>query len=82
MAKIIKPTTPQTLSRFRNLTKGRLINQKEVINNILLNLPPNCKSLSDDEKEILLKLRSYYNDILSTWDHRSKKLMDTIKNSI
>lgn len=82
MAKTIRPTTPQTLSRFRNLTKGRLINQKETINNILLNLPPDCKSLSDDEKEILLRLRSCYNDILSTWDHRSKKLMDTIKNSI
>ena len=75
-------TKKQELSAFRNLSKGKLMAQQKTINTMLTSLPTGVKALSDDEKEILLKLRTCYTDILSTWDYRSKKLMDTIKNSI
>ena len=64
------------LSRFRNLTKGRLVQQQMMLNDILTNLPSGCKSLSDDEKEIFSRLRECYRDILGTWSYRSKELLN------
>lgn len=64
------------LSRFRNLTKGRLVQQQMMLNNILTSLPSGCKSLSDDEKEIFSRLRECYRDILGTWSYRSKELLN------
>lgn len=71
-------TKKQELSRFRNLTKGKLKFAKGNIENILTSLPNDCKSLSDDEKDILLRLKSMYADILGTWDHRSKELIEKL----
>ena len=82
MAKNIRfMTSKERLSKFRNLTKGRLMVQKESINNLLQNLPEGCKSLSDDEKDIFRTLRECYHDILSTWDYRSKELLKQINNN-
>lgn len=64
------------LSRFRNLTKGRLVQQQMMLNDILTSLPSGCKSLSDDEKEIFSRLRECYRDILGTWSYRSKELLN------
>ena len=66
------------LSRFRNLTKGRLVQQQMMLNDILTNLPPGCKALSDDEKEIFSRLRECYRDILGTWGYRSKELLNQL----
>ena len=64
------------LSRFRNLTKGQLVQQQMMLNRILTNLPSGCKALSDDEKEIFSRLRECYRDILGTWSYRSKELLN------
>lgn len=72
-------TKKEELSRFRNLTKGKLIGQQNAINTMLTNLP-NCKALSDDEKEIFSRLRECYRDLLGTWSYRSKELMKLIES--
>lgn len=84
MAKNIKfMTTKEKLMRFRNLTKGLLIRQKDSIqNNILFNLPENCVSLSKDEMDIIRKIKSSYNDLIATWDYRSNELMNNINNNL
>ena len=84
MAKNIKfMTTKEKLSRFRNLTKGRLIKQKDSIqNNILFNLPEKCKSLSDDEMEIIRRIKADYNALIATWDYRSQQLLNQVDNNI
>ena len=71
-------TKKQELSVFRNLSKGKLIAQKNAINTMLTNLPSGCKALSDDEKEIFYRLRECYCDLLSTWSHRSKELIKNL----
>lgn len=84
MAKNIKfMTTKEKLSRFRNLTKGLLIRQKDSIqNNILFNLPERCKSLSNDEMEIIRRIKSDYNSLIASWDYRTKELLNKIDNNI
>ena len=85
MAKNIKfMTTKEKLSRFRNLTKGLLIRQKDSIqNNILFNLPEGCKkSLSDDEMVIIRRIKADYNALIATWDHRSQQLLNQVDNNI
>ena len=84
MAKNVRfMTTKEKLQRFRNLTKGLLIRQKDSIqNNILFNLPENCTSLSDDEMQLIKQIKSNYNDLIATWDYRSSKLINQIKNNV
>ena len=71
-------TKKEELSRWRNLTKRNLMKRQEAVNNLLSSLPSEVKSLSDDEKTILLQIRSLYNDILSTWDYRSSELVSQV----
>ena len=83
MAKNVRyMTTKEQLSRFRNLTKGRLIKSKEGIENLLMNLPNDCKALSDDEKDLLRQLKNCYNDLIATWDYRSKELINQVTNNL
>lgn len=81
MAKNVKyMTTKERLQRFRNLTKGLLIRQKDSIqNNVLFNLPEGCKSLSNDEEEILREIKANYNRLLASWDYRTKELLNNVK---
>ena len=71
-------TKKEELSRWRNLTKRNLQKRHEAVNNLLSSLPSGVKALSDDEKAILLQIRSLYNDILSTWDYRSSELVSQV----
>lgn len=71
-------TKKQELSRFRNLTKGRLQSARNAIQNILTSLPSDCKALNDDEKDILLRIKAMYADVLGTWDYRSKQLINKV----
>ena len=71
-------TKKEELSRFRNLTKGKLIGQQNAINTMLTSLPTDCKALSDDEKEIFSRLRECYRDLLGTWSYRSKELIKNL----
>ena len=71
-------TKRQELSVFRNLTKGKLIAQKNAIDKMLTSLPDGCKSLSNDEKEIFSRLRECYHDLLCTWSYRSKELIKNV----
>lgn len=71
-------TKKEELSRWRNLTKRNLQKRHEAVNNLLSSLPSEVKSLSDDEKAILLQIRSLYHDILSTWDYRSSELVSQV----
>lgn len=84
MAKNVKfMTTKEKLSRFRNLTKGRLIKQKESIqNNILFNLPEKCKAMSNDELEIIRRIKADYNALIASWDYRTKELLNQVDNNI
>ena len=75
-------TTKEKLSRFRNLTKGRLLKQKESIHkNILHALPDGCLSLSNDEITLLRTITSAYNDILASWNYRTRELIKRIDNN-
>lgn len=69
----------QELARFRNLTKGRLMKQKEAINQLTLNLPNDCASLAGHEKFILSQLKECYRDILGTWDRNTQELLNQIE---
>lgn len=71
-------TKKEELSRWRNLTKRNLQKRHEAVNNLLSNLPNGVKSLSDDEKSMLLQIRRLYNDILSTWNYRSSELVSKV----
>lgn len=71
-------TKKQELSIFRNLSKGKLIAQKNAINQMLTSLPAGCKALSDDEKEIFSRLRECYRDLIGTWSYRSKELIKNL----
>ena len=84
MAKNVRfMTTKERLQRFRNLTKGLLIRQKDSIqNNILFNLPEGCKSISDDEMEIIRRIKADYNSLIASWDYRTKELLNKIDNNI
>ena len=84
MAKNVRfMTTKERLQRFRNLTKGLLIRQKDSIqNNILFNLPEGCKSISDDEMEIIRRIKADYNSLIASWDYRTKELLNKIDNNV
>ena len=84
MAKNVRfMTTKERLQRFRNLTKGLLIRQKDSIqNNILFNLPEGCKSISDDEMEIIRRIKADYNSLIASWGYRTKELLNKINNNI
>ena len=84
MAKNVRfMTTKERLQRFRNLTKGLLIRQKDSIqNNVLFNLPEGCKSISDDEMEIIRKIKADYNSLIASWNYRTKELLNKIDNNI
>ena len=71
-------TKKQELNVFRNLSKGKLIAQKNAIDKMLTSLPSGCKALSDDEKEIFSHLRECYRDLLGTWSYRSKELIKNL----
>ena len=71
-------TKKEELSRWRNLTKRNLQKRHEAVNNLLSSLPSGVKSLSNDEKAMLLQIRSLYNDILSTWNYRSSELVSQV----
>lgn len=75
-------TNKEVLSSWRNLTKANLIKRKDSVNNLLVSLPPNVKALTDDEKEKLLTIRACYNDLLATWDYRSKKLVHQVNQNL
>lgn len=84
MAKNVKfMTTKEKLSRFRNLTKGLLIRQKDSIqNNILFNLPEGCKSTSNDELEIIRRIKADYNLLIASWNYCTKELLNKVDNNI
>lgn len=84
MAKNVRfMTTKERLQRFRSLTKGLLIRQKDSIqNNILFNLPEGCKSISDDEMEIIRKIKADYNSLIASWNYRTKELLNKTNNNI
>lgn len=69
----------QELTRFRNLTKGRLMKQKEALNNLTLNLPNDMKSLAGHEKYMISQLKEIYRDILGTWDRNTQELLNQIE---
>ena len=71
-------TKKEELSRWRNLTKRNLQKRHEAVNNLLSNLPSGVKALSNDEKAMLLQIRSLYHDILSTWNYRSSELVSQV----
>ena len=71
-------TKKEELSKWRNLTKRNLIKRQEAVNNLLSNLPSGVKALSNDEKAMLLQIRSLYHDILSTWNYRSSELVSQV----
>lgn len=71
-------TTKQELSRFRNLTYGNLVHQKDILNNMMLNLPNNCKSLTPDERVKIMQIKTAYNDLLSCWKRNSEKLVSNV----
>lgn len=71
-------TKKEELSRWRNLTKRNLQKRHEAVNNLLSSLPSGVKALSNDEKAMLLQIRSLYHDILSTWNYRSSELVSQI----
>lgn len=71
-------TKKEELSRWRNLTKRNLQKRHEAVNNLLSSLPSGVKALSNDEKAMLLQIRSLYHDILSTWNYRSSKLVSQV----
>lgn len=71
-------TKKEELSKWRNLTKRNLQKRLDSVNNLLQNLPVGVKSLSDDEKAMLLKIRSLYNDVLATWSYRSSELVSQV----
>lgn len=69
----------QELTQFRNLTKGRLMKQKEALNNLTLNLPNDMKSLAGHEKYMISQLKEIYRDILGTWDRNTQELLNQIE---
>ena len=71
-------TVKQNLSRFRNLGYGKLLSQKEALSTMLQSLPSDCKSLTDDERKLLLNIRASYNDLLAVWKYNSKKLVNNV----
>lgn len=71
-------TTKQELSQFRNLTYGRLVNQKDALNNMMLNLPNHCTSLTPQEREKIMEIKTAYNDLLSCWKQNSAKLVSNV----
>ena len=71
-------TKKEELSRWRNLTKRNLQKRHEAVNNLLSSLPSGVKALSNDEKAMLLQIRSLYHDILSTWNYRSSELISQV----
>lgn len=71
-------TTKQNLSRFRNLTYGKLVNQKAALNNLMLNLPNDCKSLTPEERVKIMQIKTAYNDLLSCWKANSEKLVSNV----
>lgn len=71
-------TKKEELSRWRNLTKRNLQKRHEAVNNLLSSLPSGVKALSNDEKVMLLQIRSLYHDILSTWNYRSSELVSQV----
>lgn len=71
-------TKKEELSKWRNLTKRNLQKRHEAVNNLLSNLPSGVKALSNDEKAMLLRIRSLYHDILSTWNYRSSELVSQV----
>jgi hypothetical protein len=71
-------TKKEELSRWRNLTKRNLQKRHEAVNNLLSSLPSGVKALSNDEKAMLLQIRSLYHDILSTWNYRSSELVSQV----
>lgn len=76
-------TSKEKLSWFRNKTKGLLMRQKDSIqNNILFNLPDDCKALSNDELELIQKIKATYNDLVSTWDYRTKELLTKVNTNM
>ena len=76
-------TSKEKLSWFRNKTKGLLMRQKDSIqNNILFNLPDGCKALSNDELELIQKIKATYNDLVSTWDYRTKELLTKVNTNM
>lgn len=71
-------TKKEELSKWRNLTKRNLMKRQEAVNNLLSSLPNGVKALSNDEKAMLLQIRSLYNDILATWNYRSSELVSQV----
>lgn len=69
----------QELARFRNLTKGKLAQQKGALNNLTLNLPNDMKSLAGHEKYMISQLKEIYRDILGTWDRNTQELLNQIE---
>lgn len=84
MAKTAKNmTSKERLSWFRNKTKGLLMRQKDSIqNNILFDLPKGCKALSDDELELIQKIKNAHNDLIATWDYRTKELLNKVNANL
>lgn len=75
-------TKKEELSKWRNLTKRNLMKRLDAVNNLLQSLPNGVKALSNDEKAMLLQIRSLYNDILSKWNYRSSELISQVNSNL
>lgn len=64
----------QNLFQYRNLSKGRLVQAQNALTNMLTSFPVGVKVLTQTEQEMLLRIRSMYQDILGTWDRNGKLL--------
>lgn len=65
----------QELARFRNLSKGKLMNLERAITNTLHSLPePSALTLS--ERENLLQARKLITKVLSAWSINSHRIIN------
>lgn len=71
-------TKKEELSKWRNLTKRNLQKRLDSVNNLLSSLPVDVQSLTDGEKDALLKIRNAYNTLLATWNFNSSSLVSKV----
>lgn len=49
------------------------------LSSLLINLEPDCKCITDEEKQQLLEIRDSFNNLLSRWKNTSVKLINQVK---
>lgn len=67
------------LSKFRNFSYFRLFGIKCNLSSLLINLEPDCKCITDEEKQQLLEIRDSLNSLLSRWKNTSVELINQVK---